>query len=290
MIERCVLWILVFLVFSCSPKKHENKTVRDDLDREVEWSGQSYKIVSLAPSVTEVLYFLGLNDKLVAVSESCDFPEDVHSKEKIKAYPYTDIEKLVKLKPDVVLTYEGLMPDNDIEKLKSLEIPVYSVSFKNVEDVFSGMKSLAQLLSAEEQSMLKVDSLQAVYNGAVSELESKSVVCLISAQPMYAYGKGTLVTENIQKLGAENVINEQFTESFPVISEEFLLKHQPEVFIFSSFENKMEEFFDIHPLLKELEAYKKGNTFIINPDNASRPGPRVVQNLIDLKNTLEKAQ
>ncbi len=61
MIERCVLWILVFLVFSCSPEKHENKTVIDDLGREVQWSGKSDKIVSLAPSVTEVLYFLGLN-------------------------------------------------------------------------------------------------------------------------------------------------------------------------------------------------------------------------------------
>ncbi len=226
----------------------------------------------------------------MAVSESCDYPEEVNLKEKLKAYPYTDIEKLVELKPDLVLTYEGLMPDNDREKLKTLGIPVYCVSFNTVEGVFSGMKGLAQLLSAEEKSMLKVDSLQAVYQKQLTELSTKTAVCLISSQPMYVYGKGSLVDENLTNLHAQNIVSNEFTEPYPVISEEFLLNSNPQVFIFSSFEDKIEEFFDIHPILKELDAYKKGNTFTINPDNASRPGPRIVQNLIDLKTTLEEAQ
>jgi len=116
------IYSIIFFAFSCSSSSNnENQSVSnviiDDLGREIELNDVPKRVISLAPSITEIIYFIDTEEKLVARTQACDYPEEVKKLPIVSTYPL-DIESIVKLKPDLVFSVDGIVNADQIKKLE----------------------------------------------------------------------------------------------------------------------------------------------------------------------------
>ena len=109
-------------------------TVRDALGLEVRFTGYPERIVSLAPSNTEILYALGLGSRIVGVTDFCDYPPRAQKKEKVGGYNTISLEKIVSVKPDLVVAAYG-NPSETLESLRKLEIKVFGLNPRTMDEV-----------------------------------------------------------------------------------------------------------------------------------------------------------
>src|SRR5260221_13438127 len=151
---------LAFLVFSLAASFEvraqsqasttpAHREVTDETGRVVRLPAQIMRIVSLAPSLTETVYALGLQDKLVGDTEYCDYPPDATKKHKVGGAINPNMEEIALLKPDVVLVVKSLNRLETVRALEQLGIPVYSADPHDVTAVLASMKRLSEVLGAE---------------------------------------------------------------------------------------------------------------------------------------------
>lgn len=131
--------------------------------KEVHLSGHvdmpTEKIVSLAPSLTETLFFLGLGPKVVGVTERCDYPEEAREREKVGSFVRPNLEKIRRLKPDLVVALSGIHTPF-LDELQDSAIPTLVLSLKSVEGILMGMEEMARLVGEERRGMPLVNSLR----------------------------------------------------------------------------------------------------------------------------------
>src|SRR4030042_1612597 len=111
----------------------------DEVGRTVEVQGSPQRIVSVAPNVTEILFALGLGDRLVGISSYCQFPPEALKKEKVGGYINPSLEKIVALRPDLVIGIAEGDLKTFVDKLAKLKIPVYITNPQNVAEVITSV-------------------------------------------------------------------------------------------------------------------------------------------------------
>ena len=137
------------------------KTVTDQLGRSITMPDSPGRIISLAPSITEIIFSLSLQDRLVGATQFSDYPEQAHLLPKVGSYVNLDIEKIVSLRPDLCLATKDGNPKEVITILDSLNIPVYAVNPRNLEKVMATILEIGDLLVAEKQADLVVNEMKA---------------------------------------------------------------------------------------------------------------------------------
>ena len=286
--------LLLFLVWitSCSTKKdsteqnqQETIVLTDDLKREVVLSRKPQKVMALAPSMTEMLFFICDTSQIVAVTQNCNYPEAVKTKPIVNNYPM-DFEALLKAKPDLVFTKEGITPMADTERMKQMGIPVYYQAYETVEDILDGLEDIAKIMDREEISRSKIDSLRNLKNKIVAQTQSlpkPSVLSITWQDPIYAYGKNTILTDKLRLAGAVNAIDTIFDNPYPVLSREYILKINPDIMLGGTFNEMDSSFFKLYPELKKIKAYQNKHIYKVTDDLNSRPSPRVIEAVIELK-------
>ena len=160
----------------CSQKTSNNKTddinkdgilIIDNAGREIRIDGQPQRIISLSPSNTEILYALGIDDKIVGVTEYCDYPEQAKAIEKIGGFANPNIEKIVSLNPDLVIAND--IHQEAVEDLERLGFPVIILCPKNIYDMLENIKLLGKALGREGYADELVESL----NGRIEAVQEK---------------------------------------------------------------------------------------------------------------------
>ena len=282
---RGINWFLVLLTMSlvltaCNPTGQITVDyVFDDLGRLVAINGTPQRIVSLAPSNTEILFALGLEDKVVGVTDWCDYPPEALDKEKVGSYDTPDIEKIVALNPDLVLVAYGTTMDV-INNMVGLGLTVFGIKTTDLDDLLDDIKTIGEITDKEVEA-LALTSEMAVGIQAVTdqteELEQRPRVFYIVGQyegTLWTAGSGTFIHELIEKAGGVNIC--QNITGYTIISIEYVLARDPEVIITSEWA------YDWAMNATELASTNASQTdriFTCNDDLVQRPGPRLVKGL-----------
>ncbi|MCB2407687.1 ABC transporter substrate-binding protein [Hymenobacter lucidus] len=263
--------------------------VTDDLGHQLTIPARPRRIMSLAASMTEMLYAVADTATIVARTQVCDYPKAVLRKPVISSYPL-DLEGLVALHPDVVFTVEGITSLDDIARLEKLGIPVYCQRYSKVTDILRGLTDLGRLLGRAPQAKYLVDSLATELKSleqSVAPAPVRPRVLAITWQdPIYVYGENTLFTDRIRLAGGQNAVTEHFAQPYPALTREYILKLNPDVLIGGSFGKLDSTFFKSYPELKRIKAYQTRRVYGITGDLMERPSPRVAESVRELQRLL----
>jgi iron complex transport system substrate-binding protein len=246
------------------------------------------KVMALSPALTEMLFAILPDSQILAVSQACNYPEAVKTKPKVNTYPL-DVEGIIALKPEVVFYEEGFIGTESINQLRKFGVQTYAFRYNKVADIFSSMKQIGIICGEELSSNNLANSLQQ----RAKELKHNSekplrTLAIISPQPIYVFGKGTILSEIIESLGGINLVDSAYGR-FPEIQREALLKMNPEVILGGTFAELDSALFSKYPELKTISAYQNKLCYPLTPDLISRPSPRVVEAMQEVSNALKKA-
>ena len=296
--------MLLFLVFSIlmlagcggegevpgSTEKEQSftATLTDDLGRDVVITGKPERIVSLAPSKTEMLFALGLGEYIVGVSEYCDYPAAALDKPKAGSFSQPNIEQIVALDPHLIVAVP--LQEEELARLMELDLPVLVLSPATVEEIYDALRLLGEATGVVENAHLLVEQMQTSIgevNDKVAELsqgERKRVYYEVYADPLMSVGRPSVIHELIQAAGGDNIFADVDTD-YPKISGEAVVDRDPEVIIFPNFhgtEGYLADEIYSRPGWNAITALKQDQVVGIDPSIVSRAGPRVVEAVEEL--------
>lgn len=239
------------------------------------WGIENVRIVSLAPSLTEIVFALGKGNSLAGVSAFCDYPEAARTLPRTGGINNTDIEAVVRLRPTLVLaSYSGNSRET-VEKLERRGIRVLTLKERNLEDILSNIVIIARVLDTDPAPLLT--GLTNSLRSAVKKSDKGGAVMLLSVSPFYCVSTNTFLSDLLERAGYVNMIKSPL--SYPALSREDLLRlRPPTVIMMSALSN------DAGTVRKIFEKSGRVPGFIfIDTDMASRPGPRVFDVLKELR-------
>ncbi len=287
--RKFLFLIVASIIFiSCNSKTSSSQKtiIEDDLHHQLNLKLPITKAVSLAPNLTEIIYFIGAENLLAANTLYCNFPPDAKKKPKIGDLVNIDFEKLLKINPDVVLmTTEG---NNKAQynKIKSLGFKVFVSDLKSFEDILRTIKTYGKFFGKEKTAEEKTRILKIEYDSLRSTVEnrpSKTALFLISVHPLIAAGKNTFINEYLTACGLQNSLGKTKVNSYPIINIEELIKENPDfIMLPKNVKSQFEELVNQNFLLQKLKAVQNSGLIYVNPDLYFRPGPRFTDALKDL--------
>ena len=265
-------------------------TFIDGLGRTVNIEEVPETIISLAPSNTEILYALGLEDKLVGVTEYCDYPEAAQDKPKIGGFNTVDIERVVEIQPDLILA-ANIHRDEAIPALERLGLTVFALDPKTLDEVLEAITLVGRCTGSEDEAFLLVTEMSNRIEVVTDETDNLTpaqrlrVFYVTWHNPLMTVGSGGLHNELIQKAGGTNIFQD-LTESYPKIGLEAVIEANPQVIItgvgMGTGEDLPFQFAITEPRLGDVDARINNRVYAIATDLMGRSGPRVVDTLEQL--------
>ncbi len=259
----------------------------DALGRRVEAPDRPGRIVSLVPSVTEILFAVGAGDRLAGVTRFCTYPPAARRLPKVGGYADPSLEAIVALSPDLVFGAADSTPPALIRRLEALGIPVYVVYPRSLRDTVETIRTVGYVAGVPEGGRAVADALQNAVErvrSAVQGLPRPGVLLCIMVRPLVVASPGTLGHDLLEAAGGRNVVPPG-TARYPTWGAESLLAADPEVIIVSPHpgEPVPERFFEQWP---ELRAVTSGRVVRVESDWLHRPGPRLAKGLWALARAL----
>jgi iron complex transport system substrate-binding protein len=255
----------------------------DEVGRTIEINGPPQRIISVAPNVTEILFALGLEDRLVGVSIYCQYPPKALKKEKIGGYINPSLEKIVALRPDLVIGIAEGDLRTFVDKLASLKVPVYITNPRDALEVLTSIRKIGEVTFAPEPASRIVRSMEERIRKVQDKVRGRPrprVLHILDFNPLISAGKGTFVDDLIRLAGGRNVA-EAATGKYPRFSMEEVLVQDPEVILLASMKSQ-------DPLVKQrrwwerwktISAVKLGRIYVLDSDLIHRPSPRMADGL-----------
>jgi iron complex transport system substrate-binding protein len=136
------------------------KTVTDQLGRSIDVPETPGRVVTLAPSITEIIYYIGRQDLLVGVSRFSDYPEAAQGLPKVGSYVQLDLERIVALRPDLCIAIKDGNPKETVDRLEDLGIPVYAVNPQRLTSVLETIRELGRLFGVEDHASALASQLE----------------------------------------------------------------------------------------------------------------------------------
>ncbi len=254
--------------------------IRDDLNREIILNKKPARIISLAPSITEILFSIDSGKTLIGVTDFCDFPREAMAKASVGGMINPNHEKIADLKPDLILmTIEG-NNQNDFNKLLKTGYAVFVINPKSIENIYSSILNLGKIIGAELQASEKVkrmreNQVEILKNKLL--IKHKSALVIISVQPLICAGAGIFIDEMLSILGVKN-ISAGLNNPYPILNREYIMAKNPDIiFIMDDLVKNKNEILSLYPEWRDLKAFKNDYIEFLNPDIISRPGPRIIE-------------
>ena len=297
MLRKFILFtMLIGLITACSPQATPTAaalTFTDGLGRQVTLNGPAQRIVSLAPSNTEILFAIGAGKQVVGRDQLSDFPEEAKAVTDIgSTFDALNTELIVAQKPDLVLAAEINTPEQ-VKQLENLGLTVYYL--KNpltLEGMYDNLNVVAQMTGHTQETAKLVESLKArvaAVDEKIAPLSARMNVFyeLDGTDPAkpYTAGKGTFITQLIDRAGGHNIAAD--IEGYPQLSLEQVVAADPAFIILGDARYGITpESIAQRPGWESLSAVKDGHVVPFNDDLVSRPGPRLVDALEELAKLL----
>jgi len=272
---------LTIILTGCSPGEQiPTQYVFDDLGRLVGFNGTPERIISLAPSNTEILFALGLGDKVVGVTSWCDYPPEALAKEHVGEYDTPDMEKIVALDPDLILVSYGTSMEV-IDGMVALGLTVFGIKSTDLDDVLNDIRTIGEITDKEMEAQALTSEMESRIQAITDQtagLEQRPKVFYIvwgdESSALWTAGSDTFIHELIEKAGGVNIC--QNITGYSTISIEDVVAHNPEVIITTELS------YDWAINSTDLAATNASQTdriFTCDDDIVQRPGPRLVDGL-----------
>ena len=288
---KIILLYLFFFLF-CQDLYLYAKTVTDQLQRKVCLPDSPERVISLAPNVTEIIFALKQEKKLVGATMFSDHPKEAKKIYRVGSYVNLDIEKIIALNPDLCIATKDGNPKIVIDKLEKLKIPVYAVDPRNLKTVMNTISQIAFLLNANKKADKIISDMQkrisAVTNLVQKREKKPKVFFQIDTDMIISVGTNTFIHELITKAGGINLGAGNI--DYPRFNMEHILKMNPDIMIITSMEknNAFEKAKNRWEKYKSIAAVKNNKIFLANSDLLNRPSPRLVDGLELLFKILHK--
>ena len=262
-------------------------TVTDDAGRVVTLARAPERLVSIAPSNTEILFALGLGPKVVAVDQYSTHPPEARQKAQLGSYATPDLEQIVAATPDLVLA-TGVHTKSIIGELEARRLPVLVLEPKDLDGVLTSITLVGRATGQVAQAAELVGTLRTrveAVAGRVAGAPRSRVYVELSPQ-LHSAGPGSFVNDLLARAGGENVAADAATQ-WPQLSQEVVLQRNPEVILLAhNAGGDATAAVRARPGWETVSAVKGGRIVAIDPDLTTRPGPRAVDGLEALARAL----
>lgn len=280
------LLIFLFTLLWFSPSFAQTHTFKDEVGREVTFPFPPKKIVSLAPNITEILFGLGLDEEVVGVSIHCNYPERAKRKVRVGSYISLDYEKIIFLKPDLIIATGAGNTKDMVERLESFGFPTYVIFPKNFNDILKSIHHLGQVVNREKEALALIEGMRQRKQKVVEQVKGlprPRVFLQVGEAPIVSVGKGSFAHDLILLAGGENIAGSE-NGAYPRLGMEEILRRAPEVILISSMNPKG----DYSRVIQEwsrwkmIPAIKNGRIHLIDSDLIDRPSPRIIDGLEEM--------
>ncbi len=259
-----------------------SRTFVDALGRKLYVANPPSRVISLAPSITEILYALDLGERIAGVTPYCNFPPEAQLKPKV-SYTRPNLEAIVAQKPDLVLAPIEFLRVDLLKKLEQLKISVFVLESKTVEDIYAHVQTLGRMFGRASQA----DRLAADLRRRVGELKGHTdglprprLLYVLNSEPLITVGPGSFIHHLIELAGGHNIAG-QARSAYPRFSMEAVIRADPEVIVFpvGEAEGIPEDQQLRWRRWTSLTAVQQERFHRVPADLLNRPGPRIVQGL-----------
>jgi iron complex transport system substrate-binding protein len=277
--------MIVAALFLC-PLPALCKTFKDAMGTEVRLRRDPVRIIPLAPSLTEILYYLGLGDRVAGVTTFSYYPPEAKEKPGVGSYMNLNVESIISLSPDLVIATKDGNSKEDVELLREAGIQVYVVDPRNVIEAVSTIEEIGNICGVSEKARQLVEELKRRldYIESVARAGKRPLVFLqINLKPIMTVNKNTFHNDLIRLAGGINMTADE-PVTYPRISIEEVISKRPDVIIISSmerggeFEKAREEWMK----WKSIPAVKNNRVYLIDPDLIDRPSQRIIDGLEEM--------
>jgi iron complex transport system substrate-binding protein len=289
-IRHLLLLFLTAIIAACATQPYRpevsRRTITDGLGRSIAVSTEPRRIISMAPSITETLYALGLGDRVAGVTSYCDFPPEARSKEKVGDTIHPDLERIIALKPDLVLVSTSSQLEGLTSRLDQLGIPVFVSNPRTVEQVVGSIRSIGDLTGSNpaaarltSEMERRISDVQQRVNEYQSGHQRPRLLYVLQLSPLITAGRDTFINDLIRVSGGDS-ISSQETSDYPQFSRETVIARAPELIVAPASHGT--EIVSVGELKRDFAmtpAVRQGRIVLVDPDLVDRPGPRIVDGL-----------
>jgi iron complex transport system substrate-binding protein len=287
----CLTLVLSIFIAGCSSSAETTSSsfsITDDTGATLEFEKPVESIVSMAPSNTEIVYFVDAGDLMIGRTDYCNYPEEVSSVESIGGYSTPDKERIVILDPDVVLATSIHVSNGDVEWLEDQGVQVVVLDPADIDGILDDILLVGELTGNSEVASQKVAELQdriddvTEKTSTLAQDEKLSVLHVTWHDPLWTAGPDTFIGSVIEMAGGVNLFND-ISGDVQVDTEQAVTRNPQAITVVSSHGDYGQESYnyiiaDDSPF-EETDAYKNQMVMMIDGDLASRPGPRIVDAL-----------
>ena len=258
------------------------RSFTDDLQRTVQVPAVPARVISLAPSVTEMLFAIGLDREIVAVTPFCDYPPEAARRPKV-GYAQPSLEQIVALDPDMVIAPAEFLRSDLLGKLEQLNISALVLSARSLRDIERHLLLLGLVFKRSEQAGRVINAMRhrtEVAANRAGEFRPVRVLYVLNSRPLITIGPGSYIHELIELAGGINSAASAGT-AYPRIDMETVLRSDPEVLLFpvGTTETVPAADRDAWKGWTDITAVRTGRLHTISSDIINRPGPRIVEAL-----------
>jgi iron complex transport system substrate-binding protein len=295
---RPIVAVAALFLFFCgatrgsqaAPPSVAYRQITDEIGRTIRIPQSIHRIVSLAPNLTETIFALGLQDRLVGDTDFCDFPREAQQKTRVGGAVNPSLEAIAALHPDLVLVTKNLNRLETVQALADIGIPSYATDPHTIDAIIASIAHLADVLGASETGSALTADLARQMAALHHRLESqpiRRVLFVVWTEPLISIGNSTFIADALRHAGAVSVIDS--SQNWPQVNLEEIVHQQPEFLIFaaSSFTSGphiADALFDL-PGWRLLNAVRNRRLVTIS-DAINRPAPRLISAVEDLARQL----
>ena len=245
------------------------------------------RIVSLAPSVTEILFDLGLGDQIIAVTTFCDYPPEATDKPKIGGYSNPSIESIVAMKPDLVVMIDDGNPLEIQDRLSKLDIKTYVFMAKRLKELPQGIRDLGIALGIRDRAFKRATKVENVIHKYERQAQKsppryfgKKAIFIIQPEPLIVAGPDTTIDDALKLLGLQNIAADA-TSPYPKYSIEEVIRQSPDIVFMGQGPMTREISKGLLRKLGSLEAIKKGRVYYTS-ESLYRLTPKVISGIEEI--------
>ncbi|MBI2875515.1 MAG: cobalamin-binding protein [Candidatus Tectomicrobia bacterium] len=245
------------------------------------------RIVSLAPSLTEILFALGLGNRVVGVTDFCDYPEAARRRPKVGGYVTPSLEAIVGLKPQLVVAVPDVTNRALLERLSQLEIQVLRHEARGLPDIWSTIEAIGRTTGTQPQAQRLVAEMRERMERVREQTRRAPqvrVLFVFAYDPLVVAGGGTFFDELIRLAGGTNVAGDSRVR-YPKYSLEEVLRRDPQVILLPGRHGVSADLLPAQDSAQPwqrwpgISAVRQGRIYTVNDTALIRPGPRLIQGL-----------
>lgn len=285
---------LRLFLLACSIAAHASAaiSVRDDAGDTVVLQRPAQRVVSLAPHVTELLFAAGGGERIVGTVSYSDYPAAARAIPRLGDNRQVDIERLVALKPDLLVVWRHNASSRQLEQLRQLGIPLFYSEPHRLDDIPDTLERLGRLLGTGQKAQQSAAELRRQLGSLNARYRNRPVVRVfyqVWDRPLYTLNERHIVSDAIRACGGENIFA-KLPVAAPQVGIEAVLQENPEAVVSGDMRDQTPAGVEIWKQYPTLLAVRRDNLFSLDSDLLNRPGPRIIAGAAALCEKLEQAR